>query len=321
MHFRAGLFKLGSFFALTALLLLPAACKTQDMYPVNNGAVPEGNRILSIGVAADCQYTDKHGNFIVNRYYARSKERLIQCMEELNALEPDFVVHLGDLIDRDYASYDEILPVFDSLNAPLYHVLGNHDYSVSEDRKDLVPARLGVPAPYYDFVQNGWRFIVLDGNEISFFASPEGSGEYEEARAYFEENSIKSPKWNGAIGPDQLRWLEEVLERATAAEEQVILFCHFPVFPDNVHNLWNAGELIELFERYPCVKAYMNGHNHAGNYAIKNGIHYVTFKGMVDTEDNSYATISVEEGSLNIIGVGRETDRTLQTSQDSGTAR
>ena len=105
--------------------------------------------------------------------------------------------------------------------------------------------------------------------------------------------------------------IQSVLDDATAQKESAILMAHFPVFPENVHNLWNASEVIALIEEYPCVKAYINGHNHTGNYGEKNGVHYVTFKGMVDTADNSYATVEVTPQDLRITGFGREENRTL----------
>ena len=89
------------------------------------------------------------------------------------------------------------------------------------------------------------------------------------------------------------------------------MFCHFPVYPADPHNLWNAEEIISLIEEYSCVKAYINGHNHKGNYIQKNGIHYLTLKGMVETESNAYSIIHVHQDELKVMGYGRETDRTL----------
>ncbi|MCF6284767.1 MAG: hypothetical protein L3K26_06230 [Candidatus Hydrogenedentes bacterium] len=91
---------------------------------------------------------------------------------------------------------------------------------------------------------------------------------------------------------------------------------HFPVFPENVHNLWNADKILEIIDAYPAVKAYINGHNHAGNYGERNGVHFVTFKGMVDTEENSYATVSVTPTELQIAGFGRQKDQTLVLRKD-----
>jgi hypothetical protein len=62
------------------------------------------------------------------------------------------------------------------------------------------------------------------------------------------------------------------------------------------------------------VKAYIFGHNNHGNYGMKAGIHYVTLKGMVNTETTSYAVIKVDDDNIDITGYGREQNRLLPIS-------
>lgn len=249
--------------------------------------------------------------------YALSKQKLADCVTEFNTMDLAFVTHLGDFIERDFKNFDVLNPIFDQLTMPKVHVLGNHDFSVADHLKKDVPAKLGMPAKYYDYEVKGWRYVVLDGNDVSFHAYPEGSTEAKHASEYYIENKISSPKWNGAIGAPQLAWLKTVLEQAQENQQAVILFCHFPVYPQNGHNLWNADEVMTLLESYPCVKAYINGHNHRGNYGKKGGIHYVTLKGMVETETNSYAVIKVSDDTIDIVGYGREKSRSLPIQHDS----
>jgi len=265
---------------------------------------------FSFGAIADCQYCQAPGRGI--RKYSASKEKLKQCVEHFNRENLSFVIHLGDFIDRNFSSFDEILPIYNSLNAPGYHVLGNHDFEVADDYKDQVPQKLGMPSKYYDFKIRNWRFICLDGNDLSFIAYPKGSERYQKSEAYYREKKIRSPKWNGGVGEEQLNWLRKTLERAEDSEEKVALFCHFPVYPADPHNLWNAKEVIALLEEFSCVKAYINGHNHKGKYGIKNGIHYLTCKGMVDTNETAYSIIRVYPWHLKIEGYGRESNRTLE---------
>ena len=269
----------------------------------------------TFGAIADCQYCD--GKSRGDRMYSLSKQKLADCVADFNTMDLDFVTHLGDFIDRDFKNFDVLNPVFDQLTMPKYHVLGNHDFSVADHLKKDVPAKLGMPAKYYDYEVKGWRYVVLDGNDVSFHAYPEGSTEAKHASEYYIENKISSPKWNGAIGAPQLAWLKTVLEQAQENQQAVILFCHFPVYPQNGHNLWNADEVMTLLESYPCVKAYINGHNHRGNYGKKGGIHYVTLKGMVETETNSYAVIKVSDDTIDIVGYGREKSRSLPIQHDS----
>ena len=286
--------------------LYPESKDGMPMKPI----VPETEGAgYACGMIADCQYCNVEGPG--RRQYALSKTKLSECVAELNKMDLAYVIHLGDLIDRDFESFDVVNPIFNRLKATKYHVLGNHDFLVADHLKKEVPGKMGMPARYYDFEVEGWRHVVLDGNDISFHAYPESSAETKAAAEYYESNEIESPRWNGAIGAGQLSWLRDVLERAQLNHEKVILFCHFPVYPPNAHNLWNAEELIALLESYPCVKAYFNGHNHNGNYGVKDGIHYVTLKGMVDTTTNSFAVVTVADDRIDITGYGREEDRSL----------
>ena len=281
------------------LLLLAVCCVIQL-----NAAEP----LFRFGAIADCQYCDKTSG---TRKYSDSPRKLRECVAHYNKLDLAFVVHLGDFIDRDFASFDVVGPIFGQLKAPRYHVLGNHDFSVADDKKALVPKRMGLKNRYYDFTHKGWRFIVLDGNDISTYAYPANDPRTAEAKAFHRRLKAGTPNWNGGLSQTQLKWVKAKLEAATKAKERVILFCHFPVHPPNVHNLWNATTVTELLAKYPCVAAYMNGHNHSGNYGQQAGIHYLTLNGMVDTHTTAYGIIEVHKDRLELKGVGRQKDRTL----------
>ena len=218
---------------------------------------------FSFGAIADCQYCT--GPNRGSRHYSTSAGKLNECVAELNKHDLEFVIHLGDFIDRNYASFDKVLPIYQSLKMPAYHALGNHDFDVADKWKSKVPERMGMQARYYDFVLEGWHFIVLDGNDVSFHAYPKDSSEYREAEVYYKENKIRSPKWNGAVGKEQVAWMRKILEAAQEKGEKVVLYCHFPVYPADPHNLWNAVEIVSILEKFSCVKAYINGHNHKGD--------------------------------------------------------
>ena len=116
-------------------------------------------------------------------------------------------------------------------------------------------------------------------------------------------------EWCTQSGSDE--WLESELKEAEAVKEKVILFCHFPIFPKDPHNLWNDKELKSLLEKYSCVKAYINGHNHKGNYAEKNGIHYMTMKGMVENIEPTFSIMEFTESEIRIKGFGAEKSREI----------
>lgn len=298
---------------LILLALGPLACH-QTIYTAKAQSAS-----FSFGLIADCQYCQVEGTG--TRKYSLSDTKLKSCVEHLNTMDLAYTIHLGDFIDRDWESFQVVNPIYQQLKMPGYHVLGNHDFSVADHRKSEVREHMGMPANYYDFKVNDWRFIVLDGNDISFHAYPTESKQYQFARDYYEQNKIDSPKWNGAIGEQQITWLKQTLKKASNKGEKVALFCHFPVYPANVHNLWNAAEIIDILESYPVVKAYINGHNHEGNYGWKNGIHYLTLKGMVDTEESSYGVVQVLKDRFELLGFGRENNRTLHFEKALGQAQ
>jgi 3',5'-cyclic AMP phosphodiesterase CpdA len=269
---------------------------------------------ITFGVIADPQYCDcdRKGS----RYYRGSLQKLAASVKALNSMDLAFVVNLGDFIDRDFASYDRMMPIWEELKHPRYQLLGNHDYEVAEDKKAEVPHRLGMSATRYDFAVGGWRIIVLDGTEVSLPPYKKDSPEYRSAAAMLAD--LKSKKvaqaqsWNGALGEAQREWLAERLASAKAAGERVIVCCHYPAFPANSHNLWDAEAVTKLLRESGNVAAYLNGHNHRGNYAADGGVHYVNFKGMVEREsDTAFATMSCFADRLEITGYGLEPDRQL----------
>lgn len=275
----------------------------------------QNNPLFSFGVIADAQYCDCEP--AIGRYYRRSTQKLTDALQSLHQHDLAFILDLGDLIDRDFHSFDDILKVYEQSKFRVYRTLGNHDFSVEDAKKDKVANRLGLDrAAYYDFVYLGWRFIVLNGNEVSTFAHPEGSSETTEAAellaAMEEHGAVNARPWNGGISAKQMSWLESKLKAAAQAQQRVIVANHFPAYPKDSHNLWNDQALVQLLTRYPQMVAYFNGHNHAGNYGQKEHVHFLNFKGMVETaEENAFAVVEVYPDHLNVRGYGREADRIL----------
>lgn len=271
--------------------------------------------LFSVGLIADAQYVDADPGGI--RHYRNSVKKLGSAVKSINEAEVDFSIHLGDLIDRKFESFDEIREPLSELKKPVFQIPGNHDFSVPDDKKPEVFGKLGMTKPYHSFSKAGFRFVYLDGTEISTFAQPRDSEIFKEASAIlkeFEAEGRKNAKsWNGAISSSQLAWLKGELAAARAAGEKVIISCHYPILPDNSHNLWNDQEVLATIDLFPgTVAAWFNGHNHAGNYAERNGVHYVTVQGMVDTEDtNAFAVLEVSPELLTIQGSGRVPSRVM----------
>lgn len=275
-------------------------------------AKSEENPKFEFGIVPDAQYCECEING--TRYYTYSLDKLKDAVQTFNSEDVDFTVQTGDLIDRNLSSFSDILPIYNTIEGPKYHVLGNHDFPVTTNE---VVDILGMPNQYYDFKYKNWRFVVLDTNDLSLYANPVDSEKYQQAHEMYNSlkatNEINAQTWNVGVSEEQLTWLRGVLKKAAQRQEKVVVLAHMPVYPENNHNVWNDEAVITELEAAGNVVAYFNGHNHAGNYGMKNGIHYVNLKGMVETDDtNSYSIVRVYKDRLEVDGYGRETDRILK---------
>lgn len=272
--------------------------------------------LLSFGVIADPQYVDADPGG--SRHYRKSLGKLKAAIKELNQHELKFVTTLGDVIDRKFASFDDIMPIYDELKSPKRFVLGNHDFSVDEAEKKKVPGRLGMKKSYHSETFANWHFIYLDGTDVSTFRYGKESPLTTKAKALrtklSKDGKRRVPPYGGAIGEKQLAWFSAELKKAGESKKRVIVFNHFPAFPlGDGYNIWNDDEVVALIAKNPHVVAYMNGHRHKGAYGVNKGCHYVNFKGMVETMDKSaYAVVRCYADRLEIDGYETEPDRSCR---------
>lgn len=272
---------------------------------------------LRFGIVADPQYADAPPHPGMNRYYRHSLAKLREAVDAFNGQDLRFVATLGDLIDRNWSSFDAVLPIYATLRHTHRTLLGNHDFDVGPEHLHKVAGAVGLKRSYYDFSVDGIRFVALDGNDVSLFAPPPGDPRWPIAADRLArlkaEGAPNANPWNGSLSEEQFAWLEATLDAARANGERVVVMNHYPVFPDCIHNLWDAERLVDLLTSHRHVVAYLCGHNHEGNYGQAGGVHFVNFKGMVDTPaDNAYAIVAIEGDRLDIAGFGREPSRSLR---------
>ncbi|MBM4018540.1 MAG: phosphatase [Planctomycetes bacterium] len=279
----------------------------------------EAKPALRFGAIADVQYADAETKG--KRFYRESLAKLREAVARLNELKPDFVIHLGDLIDNGFESFDAVLPIYDKLAMPHYHVLGNHDFSVDAASKGRVLAKLGLDKlgggrGWYDFARTGWRFIVLSGADLSTYAHAPGTPQRLASDRMLADLKARGARnaqeYGGGVGPEQLAWLREALAKADAAGQRSIVFGHYPVHPPAAHNLWNDADVLRVLESSKGLAAYICGHNHDGGYAAKGAAHFLNLKGMVDTPDTAYALVEAAPDALRVTGFGREPSRVMK---------
>ena len=277
-------------------------------------AVAPAKPLLTFGLITDVQYADADPNG--ERHYRDSIPKLKTAVQSLATKNLPFTLHLGDLIDRNFVCFGTVLPLLSVLGHPVWHLLGNHDYSVADGEKAQVASTLGMKRDYYGFSHSGVKFVMLDTNDPSVYKYPAENPATLESKKLLEklvaEKSTAAKPWNGGVSPTQLEWLEHELAASDTAKVPVIVCGHHPLLPENGHQAWNNREIIAVIERHPCVRAYLNGHNHDGAEEMHNGVPYITFKSLLhEPEVNAWSVIRLFEDRLEIEGNGREKSRVI----------
>lgn len=220
----------------------------------------------SIGRLGDCLFTvvvyaDSHVNqaedqsMSPHRVNRLANARLRYVVNEINAVGPDFVIHLGDLVHPVpvMAIYADAAARFleqtKLLTCPQYLVPGNHDVGdkpikwgpagvVCDDHLALWEKYFG--RHFYAFDHKGCHFVVVNAQIINSGLRAEG---------------------------EQRTWLEADL--ADNRDKRIFLNIHYPPFltdpdePEHYDNIAEPGRswLLGLLERHR-VEALFAGHVH-----------------------------------------------------------
>jgi predicted phosphodiesterase len=275
----------------------------------------QGEPLFSFGVVADVQHADIDNSG--TRHYRSSPAKLSEAVAVFNRQGVDYVISLGDFINDKLEGYETLNSITSKLESPLYHVAGNHDFNLKESGADATLRYMNLKRLHYSFAKEGWRFVVLNGNDLSVYANRSGSKQYKEAEAMIAEMKARklpnAQTWNGAIGRNQLRWLEKELKQARKKQERVILACHFPLVTQKKGELLlNSDEVLGLIQKYPGVFAYLNGHGHTSQHNREGGVHHVMFRGMVEMDDNAFSILKVYPDRIEMEGFGKEQGRVLK---------
>lgn len=299
-----------------------------------NGKQP----LASLGVISDVQYADipDGRSFLgVPRYYRNSLHVLQRAVEKWNEEEVKFIINFGDIVDgfcpkdQSLAAVKNIVNEFSLFNGPVYHMIGNHClYNLPRDR--LLPM-LNIPShdlhAYYDFSPvPEYRFVVLDGYDISAIGWPKDHPKTVKAMDFLWDRNPNSDKnspngllgrdrrflmFNGAVGKEQMEWLDRVLQDATSFNQKVVVCCHLPLDPQASSNealLWNYNEVMDLIHRYDCAKVCLAGHDHKGGYSLdSHGVHHRILEAALECPPgtNAFGHIDLYQNGLLLSGTDR----------------
>jgi Icc protein len=163
--------------------------------------------------------------------------RFAAAVEAVRSLAPDAVLLSGDLAENAAdQEYEQLREILEPLGVPAYVLPGNHDDGHALHR------HFGVPDPVrYSVDLGALRLVVLDSTIPG-----------EDA---------------GALGPDQLAWLDAELEAGPDALTLIAL--HHPPFVTGMRPLDELGlpaadrrALGEVLERHRQVRRVVAGHFH-----------------------------------------------------------
>ncbi|UCD20272.1 MAG: metallophosphoesterase [candidate division WOR-3 bacterium] len=175
-----------------------------------------------------------------------------EILKEVELLDPDFVMSVGDLIEGYqtdttvmYAQWDTILATIQILSSKFYFTPGNHELQNEIDRR-IYEQRTGLKR-YYSFNYENSHFIILD-NSMTYWAQRQD------------------------MEPEQLSWLAKDLEKHRQMDN-IFVFYHIPTY---IYAL-REGEtdtLTQIFEKYG-VDVVFTGHHHQYSHYEQNGIEYI----------------------------------------------
>lgn len=235
--------------------------------------------IARFGVITDIHHTNKADTG--SRTYSAALEKTEYFVKTMNRGKIDFIIELGDFVDTlvddkdPVQNLEEIESIFTSFRGPQYHVLGNHEFD-NVAREDLLAAleNTGIPAgkTYYSYDHNGIHCIVLDADYT-----------VAEPHSPFDLQDPADPFWNWKdawLPQEELDWLAADL---AASKLPTVVFSHQLLHRDNTedHTIKNADVVRSILENDGQVVAVFSGHDHRGEIAFRNGIHYCILEGNV----------------------------------------
>ena len=186
---------------------------------------------LQFGLIADLHHDIMHD----------SKRRLSSFVEQAIYKKSEFIMQMGDFC-RPYDYNKDLLQEWERFNESKYHILGNHDMDGGFDRQQSMDF-WSMKARYYSFDQNGYHFVVLDGND---------------------PNPKPWSGYNRFINKEQQKWLKEDLSRT---DRSTFIFSHQTLENEEggVANFIEVRKILEQVNQKAGrnkIVACFSGHHH-----------------------------------------------------------
>lgn len=212
-------------------------------------------------------YDGKSSN---SRNVADSKKNLKFLIHSLKKQDIDFVVFLGDTIDK--SKMENLIPVLEQtqqIKVPYYFAIGNHDsYKMGGIPRADYLAQINKYNKYQQSKKSNYYFypdkdviaIVLDG------AMP------------------FAPSSHGAYTDETIKWLNIILSKNS--DKLVIIFQHFPLIQpkDNYsHTVLNPDKYFDTIVKNKNIVSISSGHYHIGKLAVdEHGVYHIHSGSLID---------------------------------------
>ncbi|WP_339842007.1 metallophosphoesterase [uncultured Maribacter sp.] len=206
------------------------------------------------------------------------------AVEQLNRLDPTFVVSVGDLINGGTEDTLQLATEWDSfekrtskLNMPFFYLGGNHDLT-NPVMRTFWEQHFG--RRYYHFIYKDILFLMMDSEDYEEqrmkeiyearakalkIIAGEVEGVYEDTEYYhMKERQV------GGISNDQFNYFKNVLERNPTVKWTFILM-HKPLWKREDDK--GLGKLEALLTKRPYT--VINGHEHSYSYRLRNQRDYM----------------------------------------------
>lgn len=171
-----------------------------------------------------------------------------KAVSQINLMQPEFVVSVGDLIEGYSTDVEKVKPQWDEfdsyvkkLEMPFFYVPGNHDIT-NREQVALWAGRYG--KAYYSFQYKGVLFLCLN--------SEDGQG-------------------GNIMGPEQIAFVKKTLEE-TKGVKWTMIFMHKPIWTavDQEKAGWAECERALMGRNYTVFC----GHVHRYQKFVRNGMNY-----------------------------------------------
>jgi len=230
-----------------------------------------------------------------------------QILNEISFLDPEFILVSGDLVfGGPYApEYAWAFDLLSRFSLPTFLVPGNHDGYASGGgrlRDGLECWKQVIGPPYYSFDYGGkLHFICLNT--------------YDGPASRRDGFYIAVRQWGGAMGRDQLAWLEQDLQSARDEGRNSIMVAHHDP-RGNVHEFGGAtspadvdGDGYAEALRWPHMFSYQEWNDRTSGRAVVDLI----------TRNNAAAAADPGAGAVSHILLGHVHGDFIDRDDDSGT--